>query len=197
MTQTSRSMSLAMISAAVIAAQLAAGKATRDALFFTSLTITALPAVVTATALFSIVLVFLHGWAVRRVSPGTLIPALYVLSGVLFVFEWFLRSRGPSTAAVALYLHISGIGPLLASGFWLIATERFNPRTAKKGFGRITAAGTVGALLGALIVARLAAVRGGPAMILVLAAFQFAAAWLVRLVALGGTPATARRDCDP
>ena len=190
-------MSLAMISAAVIAAQLAAGKATRDALFFTSLTITALPAVVTATALFSIVLVFLHGRAVRRVSPGTLIPALYVLSGVLFVFEWFLRSRGPSTAAVVLYLHISGVGPLLASGFWLIATERFNPRTAKKGFGRITAAGTVGALVGALIVARLAAVRGGPAMILVLAAFQFAAAWLVRLVALGGAPATAPRDCHP
>lgn len=196
MTQTSRSMSLAMISAAVIAAQLAAGKATRDALFFTSLTITALPAVVTATALFSIALVFLHGRAVRRVSPGALIPALYVVSGVLFVFEWFLRSRGPSTAAVALYLHISGIGPLLASGFWLIATERFNPRTAKKGFGRITAAGTVGALLGALIVERFAAVRGGPAMILVLAAFQFAAAWLVRLVATAA-PAATSGNCDP
>jgi len=190
-------MSLAMIAAGVIAAQLAAGKATRDALFFTSLTITALPAMVTATALFSIALVFLHGRAIRRISPATLIPALYVLSGVLFVFEWFLRSRGPSTAAIALYLHISGVGPLLASGFWLIATERFNPRTAKKGFGRITAAGTVGALLGALIVERLAAVGGGPAMILVLATFQFAAAWLVRGVALGSAPAATPRDCDP
>src|SRR3954468_11632217 len=85
MTQTSRSMSLAMISAAVVAAQLAAGKATRDALFFTSLTITALPAVVTATALFSIGLVFLHGRAVRRVAPGTLVPILYGISGCLFI----------------------------------------------------------------------------------------------------------------
>src|SRR3954462_6897404 len=181
MTQTSRSMSLAMLSAAVVAAQISAGKATRDALFFTSMTITALPAVVTATALVSIALVFLHGRAVRRVAPGTLIPILYSVSGVLFVAEWFLRSRGPSAAAIALYLHISGIGPLLASGFWLIATERFNPRTAKKGFGRITAAGTVGALVGALIAERLAAVQGGPIMVLVLAGFQFAAAWLVRL----------------
>jgi len=190
MTQTSRSMSLAMVSAAVVAAQLAAGKATRDALFFTSLTITALPAVVTATALFSIGLVFLHGRAVRRIAPGTLIPVLYVVSGLLFIAEWFLRTRGPSAAAIALYLHISGIGPLLASGFWLITTERFNPRTAKKGFGRITAAGTVGALGGALIAERLAAVQGGPVMVLVLAGFQFAAAWLVRRVALSGLPAT-------
>jgi hypothetical protein len=182
-------MSLAMVSAGVVAAQLAAGKATRDALFFTSLTITALPAVVTATALVSIGLVFLHGRAVRRVTPGTLIPFLYVASGVLFVAEWFLRSSGPSAAAVVLYLHISGIGPLLASGFWLITTERFNPRTAKKGFGRITAAGTVGALGGALIAERLAAVQGGPFMVLVLAGFQFLAAWLVRQVAVSGAPA--------
>src|SRR5207253_11497546 len=138
--------------------------------------VTALPAVVTATALLSIALVFLYAHASRRVSPGTLVPILYVVSGGLFIVEWFLRARGPSGAAVALYLHISGIGPLLASGFRLITTERFNPRTAKKGFGRITAAGTLGALIGALIVERLAAVGGGPVMILVLGAFQFAAA---------------------
>src|SRR3954462_10442790 len=107
MTQTSRSMSLAMLSAAVVAAQISAGKATRDALFFTSLTVTALPAVVTATALVSIALVFLYARAGRRVSPGTLVPLLYLASGGLFILEWFLRSRGPSVAAVALYLHIS------------------------------------------------------------------------------------------
>jgi AAA family ATP:ADP antiporter len=197
MTQTSRSMSLAMISAAVVAAQLAAGKATRDALFFTSLTVTALPAVVTATALFSIGLVFLYARAGRRLAPGALVPILYLVSGGLFVVEWILRSRGPAAAAVLLYLHISGIGPLLASGFWLITTERFNPRTAKKGFGRITAAGTLGALIGALIVERLATAGGGPVMILVLAAFQFAAAWLVRRVALSGNPAIASAEVEP
>ena len=198
MTQTSRSMSLAMISAAVVAAQIAAGKATRDALFFTSMTITALPAVVTATALVSIGLVFLHGRAIRRVAPGTLVPILFVVSGFLFIAEWFLRARGPAAAAVALYLHISGAGPLLASGFWLITTERFNPRTARKGFGRITAAGTAGALTGALIAERLAAVRGGPVMVLVLAAFQFLAAYLVRRVALSGDPSpTSNSDLEP
>jgi len=189
-------MSLAMISAAVVAAQFAAGKATRDAMFFSSMTITALPAVVTATALFSIVLVLLHGRAVRRVRPATLVPVLFVVSGLLFIAEYFLRARGPAAAAVALYLHVSGAGPLLGSGFWLIATERFNPRTAKKGFGRITAAGTVGALAGAVIAERLAAVRGGPVMVLVLAGFQFAAAYLVRRVALSGEPVSPSAALD-
>jgi ATP:ADP antiporter, AAA family len=190
MTQTSRSMTFAMVCAGVVAAQFAAGKATRDALFFTSLTITALPAMVTATAVFSIGLVFLQGRAVRRIAPATLIPVAFVVSGALFAAEWLLRSSAPSATAVLLYLHISGAGPLLASGFWLIATERFNPRTAKKGFGRITAAGTIGALVGALLAERVAALFGGPLMILVLAGLQLVAAWLVTRIAPGGEGAT-------
>jgi hypothetical protein len=182
MTQTARSMTFAMICASVVSAQFAAAKATRDALFFTSLTVTALPAVVTATALFSIGLVFLQGHAVRRIAPTRLVPWSFAVSGVLFIAEWLLRAKAPAATAVALYLHISGAGPLLASGFWLIATERFNPRTARKGFGRLPAAGTVGALAGALIAERVAALQGGPSMVLVLAGLQFAAAWLVTLI---------------
>jgi hypothetical protein len=48
--------------------------------------------------------------------------------------ESLLRSTAPSSVAIAVYLHISAAGPLLASGWWLITSERFDPRTAKKGF---------------------------------------------------------------
>jgi ATP:ADP antiporter, AAA family len=138
-------------------------------------------------------LVFLQGHTVRRIAPTTLVPVSFVVSGALFIAEWLLRSEAPAATAVALYLHISGAGPLLASGFWLIATERFNPRTAKKGFGRITAAGTIGALVGALLAERVAAFQGGPSMVLVLAAFQFVAAWLVtRVTASAGGPKNSR-----
>ena len=68
------------------------------------------------------------------------------------------------------YLHISGAGPLLASGFWLIASERFDPRTAKKRFGQMAGAGTLGGLLSALLAERIAAVFGVPAMLPLLAA---------------------------
>jgi ATP:ADP antiporter, AAA family len=183
MTATSRSMTYAIFCAAVVAAQFAAGKATRDALFFTSLHVTTLPAMVTATSVCSIVLVVLQARAVRFVTPARLVPAAFTASGLLFAAEWLFRDRAPAVAAVVLYLHVSGAGPLLASGFWLIASERFNPRTAKKGFGRIAAAGTVGSLLGALLAERVAAVWGGPLMVLILAMFQFAAAALVGQVA--------------
>ena len=84
-------------------------------------------------------------------------PASFVASGVLFLCEWLLRSASPAIAAVVVYLHISGAGPLLASGFWLIASERFDPRTAKKRFGQIAGAGTLGGLLSALLAERVAA----------------------------------------
>ena len=45
----------------------------------------------------------------------------------------------PDVAAVVVYLQISGVGPMLGSGFWLIATERFDPHTAKRRFGQIAA----------------------------------------------------------
>ena len=39
---------------------------------------------------------------------------------------------------------------MLGSGFWLIASERFDPHTAKKVFGQIAGAGTLGGMLGGL-----------------------------------------------
>src|SRR5439155_4038122 len=87
-------------------------------------------------------------------------------------------------AAVAVYLHISGAGPVLASGFWLIASERFDPRTAKKRLGQIAAAGTLGGLVSALVTARIAGTFGTPAMLPLLAILQFCSAWFVRRTAL-------------
>ena len=109
----------------------------------------------------------------RRISPATLVPASFAASGVLFLVEWFFRSSLPLGTAVAVYLHISGAGPILASGFWLIASERFDPHTAKKRFGHIAAAGTLGGLLSALITERIAALFGVPAMLPLLAVLQF------------------------
>jgi hypothetical protein len=37
----------------------------------------------------------------------------------------------PRLAAQALYLQVSGLGPMLGSGFWLIVTEHFDPHTAR------------------------------------------------------------------
>src|SRR5262245_25627227 len=115
----SPSMMTAMICAGAVTAQFVGGKATRDALFLGSLSFTALPTVVIATSICSILFVALNASAARRVVPATLIPAYFAGSGLLFIAEWLLAFRAPAVSAVIVYLHISGAGPVLGSGFWL------------------------------------------------------------------------------
>src|SRR5262245_39177080 len=127
----------AMIGAAAVTAQFISGKAVRDALFLTSLDLTALPTILAVTSVVSILAVVWNTRVARRIAPATLVPASFALSGVLFLLESLLRSWAPVSTAVLVYLHVSAAGPVLGSGFWLIASERFDPRTAKKRYGHI------------------------------------------------------------
>src|SRR5689334_10574480 len=130
-------LSTAMLCAAAVTAQFVSGRATRDALLLSSLDLAALPAMLMVTSAVSILFVAANGRAARRFPPTVLVPASFVASGVCFLLEAAFRSSAPTAAAVILYLHISAAGPLLTSGFWLIASERFDPRSAKRHFGRI------------------------------------------------------------
>ena len=175
----------AMLCAATVTGQFVAGKALRDTLFLSSLDVTSLPAMLIATSAVSLVLVALHGRVARRLQPGTLVPALFLFSSLLFVVEWALRSAAPSASAILLYLHVSAAGPLLASGFWLIASERFDPHTAKRRFGQMAGAGTLGGLVSAVVAERAAAWFGAPAILPILALLQGCSAVLVRRLAEG------------
>ena len=107
-------------------------------------------------------------------------PWAFAVSAVLLIAEWLLTFSSPKLAAVLVYLHISGLGPILGSGFWLVATERFDPRTAKRKFGQIAAGGTFGGLLGGLLAERVAVMFGVGAMLPVLAILNLVCAWQVR-----------------
>ncbi len=180
-----------MVCAGAVSAQFIAGKATRDALFLANLDVTALPVMVIATAGLSILLVAASSRGLRRVSPATAIPAAFALSGMLLLGAWALTAVAPALAAQAVYLQISGLGPMLGSGFWLIATEHFDPYTARRHFGRIAGVGTLSGLAGALVAERVAAVFGVTTMLPVLAALNFVSAWQIRgLAALAGPRAT-------
>jgi hypothetical protein len=186
-------MMTAMVCAGAVTAQFVGGKATRDALFLASLDYTALPTVVIATSVVSILLVAANSRAVRSVQPAILVPICFAASGVLFLVEWMLTDRARGFAAILVYLHISGVGPILGSGFWLISSERFDPRTAKRLFGQIAAAGTLGGLVSAFLAERVAALLGAAAMLPVLGAFHFISAWQVRRLATesDGVPSAA------
>jgi ATP:ADP antiporter, AAA family len=177
-------MMTAMICAGVVTAQFVGGKATRDALYLASLDYTTLPTMVIATSVVSIALVGINSRALSRFTPARFVPASFAASSVLFLLEWMLTYKAPSLAAIMVYLHISGVGPLLGSGFWLISSERFDPRTAKRRFGQIAGAGTLGGLLSALVAERVAALFGVSAMLPVLGVLHLVSAWQVRRLAI-------------
>jgi hypothetical protein len=173
----------AMLCAVGVTGQFVAGKAARDALYLANLPVTSLPAMIIATSICSIALAAASSRVLRRVAPATFVPAAFAVSAVLLLVEWALVSVAPLLAARLLYLQISGAGPILGSGFWLIATERFDPRTAKHRFGQIASAGTLGGLAGGLLTERLAAISGLGAILPVLAALNVFCAWQIRRLA--------------
>jgi hypothetical protein len=180
---------MAMLGAGAVTAQFIAGKATRDALFLGNLDVTSLPLMVIATAGFSLVAVGASSRALRRSAPARLVPWWFAASAVLFFAEWGLVSIAPRVAAPLVYLHVSGIGPLFGSGFWLVTTERFDPHTAKLRFGQIAGMGTLGGLVGGLLAERVAAVVGASAMLPVLGVLNLLCAWLVGALARSGDAA--------
>ena len=92
---------------------------------------------VVATSICSILFALASARILRRLSPAAFVPVAFAVCAVLFVLEWLLEPRAPKLIARLVYLQVSGIGPALGSGFWLIASERFDPHTARQQFGRL------------------------------------------------------------
>jgi hypothetical protein len=180
-----------MVCSAAVTAQFIAGKATRDALYLAHLDVTTLPAAVLATSAVSILFVMASSMALRRITPAVFVPAAFVATAALLLLEWGLTFGAPRLAAVIVYLQVSGLGPMLGSGFWLIATERFDPRSARRHFAQIAGAGTLGGLGGGLLAERLASGFEVAAMLPILAGLNLVAAWLIRRLAVGGAPGVA------
>src|SRR5262245_5630946 len=176
----SRAVFVSMLCSAVVTAQFIAGKATRDSFYLDNFDVATLPAMIATTSVVSILFVIGSSICLRRVAPGVFVPLAFAGSGVLFMVHWLIGRTYPSVAATAVYLQVSGLGPMLGSGFWLLASERFDPRSAKQHFGRIAAAGTLGGLVGGLMAERVAARLDVQSMLPIIAVTNLACAWLVR-----------------
>jgi AAA family ATP:ADP antiporter len=177
-------MMAATLASATLGAQFVAGKATRDALFLAHFEPSALPLMIAGAAVISVVLV-MAGWtALRRIPPSTHVPATFAISALLLLVAGLLPGLSPGSVARVVYLLIAGVSPILGSGFWLLASERFDPRTAKQRFGEIGGAGTLGGLAGGLVAAQVATVGGVAAMLPLLAVLQAICAWQMRSLAL-------------
>src|SRR6266850_1566159 len=104
-----------------------------------------------AASLVSIAVALLTSRTMSALSPAKLVPAAFGISGVLLLGVWALSFRDLKLAAVAVYLHIAVLGPVVISGFWSMVNERFDPRTAKGQIGRIGIVSTLGGLAGGVV----------------------------------------------
>lgn len=178
----------AVASASMIAFQIA-GKATRDALFLSTYDIVALPAMVMGASALSLLLAGLVSRSGGRLDPARAVPQGFALSALLILAEWALVGGYRETVAIIMYLHFTGLGALLVSGFWSVVSERFDPRTAKRQIAGIAAGGTVGGLLGGVMAERAAALLSIEALFPMLALLHIAAAILTfRMGRIGPSP---------
>ena len=145
---TSRSVTrLAMAVAGIMLAHQTASKAVRQAVFLSGPGVDKLPLMVILTA--AAVVLAVPAWArlLARFGPRTMVPAGFLVSAVAHLVEWMLPAHETAVAA-AVYLHVSGFGALLLSGFWSLVSELFDTNEAKSSYGLIAAAGTLGGLAG-------------------------------------------------
>jgi AAA family ATP:ADP antiporter len=181
-----RAVRLAMPVAALMVAHQIAGKAVRDATFLSARPVSDVPAIVTATALLVVGTVPLYSRLLERFGPRAVVSIGFLVSAAGHVAEWQFASGG-RWAAVVIYLHVAGLSGLLLSGFWSVMGERFDVQNAKTMYGRIAASGTIGGLLGGLLVAQLAGIWSTSSALLLLATFHLGCG--MGVVLLGDPPA--------
>lgn len=164
----------AMTAAAFMLAHQVAGKAARDALFLSQYEPASLPKMVVGGALAALLLSSLFSNALERFSPRRVVPLTFLASALLHALEWFFLPSSPGVVVVLVYLHILGLGAILLSGFWALASELFDPREAKGRFGSIAGTGTAGGIAGGLLAERTAAWFSTDSVLLLLAILHIA-----------------------
>ncbi|HSO32640.1 MAG TPA: hypothetical protein VLT33_08990 [Labilithrix sp.] len=181
----------AAIASGSLVAQHVAGKATRDTLFLTHFGLGALPGAMIVAALVSSVSVIGISRALRTWGPARVVPVMFGMSAVLFLLEWWLSLSSARGAAMAVYVHTAIFGSAIVSAFWSLVNERFDPHVAKKIVGRIASGGTVGGVLGGVVVWRASAHLSVPMMLALLAGINVVGLWGALQTARGDTRALA------
>ena len=190
----------AMLAAGALVAQQVTGKATRDALFLGSFSVSTLPVVMIASALASAGAVLIFSTALQRRSPARVVPAAVAAATFLLLAEWGMSLFRPRWAAVAVYLHMAAFGATVVSGFWSLVTERFDPYVARRVMGRIGFGASLGGVAGGLLAWSAAGLLPVPSLLVLMAVFNVVcllALARLRASAPGGAGAVASGGTGP
>ena len=124
------------------------------------------------------------GAVAARWSRRVFVPAVYLFIMTNMVAFFVLMRGVPPEHSITLgrvfYVWVSVYNMWAVSLFWAFMADVFRLQRSKRLFGMIAVGGSLGAVLGSSITARLVEVVGVPYLILVSAALMLGAAWLVR-----------------
>jgi hypothetical protein len=151
-----RAAQLAMLTAALAIAHQVAAKSLREGLFLSTFSLAHLPRMMLCSALIAIPSAFFVARLMMRYGPARVAPAMFAVSATLSLTEWLLFPSTPRAVAILVYLHVSVGGALLASAFWSVVNERFDPHSLRRLVGRIGASATLGGLVGGAAMERMA-----------------------------------------
>lgn len=141
-----RSLALSVMGAFMVLAFMILARSLREALYLTSFDIKTLPYITAAVALLSLPAVDGFTRLLGRYPPRIVLRMLVLISivGLLLLLPFVEHSR---VALVIFYLWTAIVTLLLTSGFWVVISEQFAVRGAKRLFGLIGAGGTAGAIV--------------------------------------------------
>ncbi len=187
----------AAATATVVLASQLCGKAARDAIFLGQFEVTNLPMLLAISSALAIGSTLFFARKLTQGVPTRVVQIANFVSAVLLVAEWALLGQFPRAVATVVYIHQMLLGPILVSGFWSIVSECFDPRTARKVLGIVGGGATVGAVLGAAIAERVAALVGAEALLPTVALLQLVAMWRVGVLGQNSKQLTGGAVTDP
>ncbi len=141
-----RPVSLSFLGAFLVIAFLVLARSLRESIYITVFPVESLPYVVGAVALASVPTVGMFARQLSRHEPRRVLSGTVVIMATGLAVLWPFATRLP-VAVVAFYLWTALGALLLTSGFWIVTSEYFPVRGAKRLYGLIGAGGTAGAMV--------------------------------------------------
>lgn len=141
-----RRTALSFLGAFCLLSFLVLGRSLREAFYLTRFDVTTLPYVIAAVALSSLPAVAVFSALLGARSPELVHRSLVVFLGVGLLALWPLMEV--SRWAVVIFYLWTAVGTLLlTSSFWVVTSEHFTLREAKRLFGLISSGGTLGLMV--------------------------------------------------
>jgi len=153
-----------------------------------------LPWLFTATFIAMLVAVPVFGWAAGRFPRRILLPAVYGFFIVnLLVFFWVFKTGfSVSVTARVFFVWLSVFNLFVVSVFWSFMVDIFTREQSRRLFGVIAVGGSLGAIAGPALTAKLATILGVYNLLLVsvgMLGIALICIWRLRLWARGASTA--------